>query len=109
MVVQLPNWTEFAVITVALARLGAIMVPVMPIYRSDDVRFVLETAGAKAAFTAGMFRGFDHARMFGDLAAAGTGLQTVIAVRADPVPDGALAFEDLLAGAQGRGPARARG
>jgi cyclohexanecarboxylate-CoA ligase len=99
-VVQLPNWTEFAVISVALARLGAIMVPVMPIYRSDDVRFVLETAGVKAAFAPGMFRGFDHARMFGDLAAAGTGLQTVIAVRADPVPDGALAFEDLLAGAE---------
>ena len=36
-VIQLPNWTEFAVISVALARLGAIMVPVMPIYRSDDV------------------------------------------------------------------------
>jgi cyclohexanecarboxylate-CoA ligase len=97
-VVQLPNWTEFAVVTTALSRLGAIMVPVMPVYRSDDVRFVVETAGANAAFTPGVFRGFDHARMFGDLAAAGTGLQTVIAVRADPVPDGALAFEDLLAG-----------
>ena len=97
-VIQLPNWTEFAVISVALARLGAIMVPVMPIYRSNDVRFLLEAAGAKVAFTPGMFRGFDHARMFGDLAAAGTGLQMVIAVRADPVPDGALAFEGLLAG-----------
>ena len=100
-VVQLPNWTEFAVITAALSRLGAIMVPVMPIYRSDDVRFVVETAEAKAVFTAGVFRGFDHARMFADLAAAGTGLQTVIAVRADPVPDGALGFGDLLAGNDG--------
>jgi non-ribosomal peptide synthetase component E (peptide arylation enzyme) len=97
-VVQLPNWTEFAVITAALSRLGAIMVPVMPIYRSDDVRFVVETAGAKAAFTPGLFRGFDHTRMFGDLAAAGTGLQTVIAVRSDPTPHSILAFGDLLAG-----------
>ncbi len=97
-VVQLPNWTEFAVITAALSRLGAIMVPVMPIYRSDDVRFVVETAEAKTAFTPGVFRGFDHARMFADLAATGTGLQTVIAVRSETVPDGALAFRDLLAG-----------
>src|SRR5579871_3817142 len=82
-VVQLPNWTEFAVVTAALSRLGAIMVPVMPIYRAADVRFVVETAGAKAAFTPGVFRGFDHARMFGDLAAAGAGLRAVIAVRAD--------------------------
>jgi acyl-CoA synthetase (AMP-forming)/AMP-acid ligase II len=96
-VVQLPNWSEFAVISAALARLGAIMVPVMPIYRSDDVRFVLETAGAKAAFTAGVFRGFDHARMFGELAAGGTGLEAVIAVRSEPVADGALSFADVLA------------
>ncbi|MGH3172238.1 MAG: AMP-binding protein, partial [Streptosporangiaceae bacterium] len=96
-VVQLPNWTEFAVITAALSRLGAIMVPVMPIYRSDDVRFVVETAEARAAFTPGVFRGFDHARMFSDMAAAGTGLQTVIAVRSETAPDGALAFGDLLA------------
>src|SRR5689334_2684496 len=60
--VQLPNWTEFAVVSVALARLGAIMVPIMPIYRHDDVRFILEAAGVKAVFTAGEFRGFDHAR-----------------------------------------------
>jgi cyclohexanecarboxylate-CoA ligase len=100
-VVQLPNWTEFAVITAALSRLGAIMVPVMPIYRSDDVRFVVETAEAKAVFTPGVFRGFDHARMFGDLAAAGTGLQTVIAVRSETAPGGALAFGDLLAGDDG--------
>ena len=49
----------------------------MPIYRSDDVRFVVQMAGAKAAFTPGVFRGFDHARMFADLAAPGTGLRTV--------------------------------
>jgi acyl-coenzyme A synthetase/AMP-(fatty) acid ligase len=95
--VQLPNWTEFAVISVALSRLGAIMVPIMPIYRHDDVRFVLETAGIRAAFTPGEFRGFDHAGMFLELAASGTPLQTVIAVRADPVPAGALGYADVLA------------
>jgi acyl-coenzyme A synthetase/AMP-(fatty) acid ligase len=95
--VQIPNWTEFAVISVALSSLGAIIVPIMPIYRYDDVRFIIETAGIKAAFTAGEFRRFDHARMFLDLAAAGTPLQTTIVVRSDSVPDAALAFGDVLA------------
>jgi acyl-coenzyme A synthetase/AMP-(fatty) acid ligase len=95
--VQLPNWTEFAVISVALSRLGAIMVPIMPIYRHDDVRFIVETAGIKAAFTPGEFRRFDHARMFLDLAASGTPLETVIVVRGEPVPDGALGYGDVLA------------
>src|SRR6202161_4021185 len=96
--VQLPNWTEFAVISVALSRLGAIMVPIMPIYRQDDVRFIVETAGIKAAFTPAEFRHFDHARMFGDLPASGTTLQTVIVVRGESGPDGALGYGDVLAG-----------
>jgi cyclohexanecarboxylate-CoA ligase len=97
--VQLPNWTEFAVISVALARLGAIMVPIMPIYRDDDVRFIVEKAGIKAAFTAAEFRQFNHARMFLDLVAmSGTTLQTVIVVRGESVPDGALSYGDVLAG-----------
>jgi cyclohexanecarboxylate-CoA ligase len=96
--VQLPNWTEFAVISVALARLGAIMVPIMPIYRADDVRFIVETAGIKAAFTPAEFRHFDHARMFLDLAVSGTPLRTVIVVRGEPVPDGALGYGDVMGG-----------
>jgi acyl-coenzyme A synthetase/AMP-(fatty) acid ligase len=96
--VQLPNWTEFAVISVALSRLGAIMVPIMPIYRQDDVRFIVETAGIKAAFAPAEFRRFDHARMFLDLAASGTALETVIVVRGESVPDGALGFANVLGG-----------
>jgi cyclohexanecarboxylate-CoA ligase len=102
--VQLPNWAEFAVISVALARLGAIMVPIMPIYRHDDVRFILAAAGVRAVFTPGEFRGFDHARMFLDLAAAGAPLQAVIAVRADPVPEGALGYSGIMAAGDGQLP-----
>ena len=96
--VQLPNWTEFVVISVALSRIGVIMVPIMPIYRHDDVRFIVETAGIKAAFAPAEFRQFDHARMFLDLAASGTTLRSVIVVRGESVPDGALGYADVLAG-----------
>ena len=33
--VQLPSWAEFFVIATALSRIGAVLVPIMPIYRRD--------------------------------------------------------------------------
>jgi non-ribosomal peptide synthetase component E (peptide arylation enzyme) len=47
--VQLPNWTEFVTIAVALTRLGAVLVPIMPIYRAEEVGYVLGHSGANAA------------------------------------------------------------
>ena len=63
MAVQLPSWAEFMQISVALTRVGAIMVPIMPIYRSDDVGYVLRDAGVRTAITSGPFRGFDYPSM----------------------------------------------
>jgi len=94
--VQIPSWTEFFVIITAIARIGAIAVPIMPIYRRDEVGFIVETAGARMAFTAGTYRGFDHARMFLDLAGASDCLESVVVVRPEgPVPDGAVASADV--------------
>src|SRR5260370_5981022 len=39
--VQLPNWTDFPVIAAALSRIGAVLVPIMPIYREEEVRHPL--------------------------------------------------------------------
>jgi acyl-CoA synthetase (AMP-forming)/AMP-acid ligase II len=94
--VQIPNWTEFAVIAVALGRIGAIMVPIMPIYRHSDVGHVVDTAGVRAVFTAGTFRGFDHAAMFRDLTRTSDSLTDVIVLRSDDVPDGALRYADVV-------------
>src|SRR5918998_3981663 len=65
--VQLPNWTEFVVLAVALSRIGAVTVPIMPIYPGAEVAYVLRHSGAVAAVTCGEFRGFDHLAMFRDL------------------------------------------
>ncbi|MCW2889789.1 MAG: o-succinylbenzoate--CoA ligase, partial [Streptosporangiaceae bacterium] len=43
--IQLPNWTDFAVISMAISRIGAIIVPIMPIYRRDEVGYMVESAG----------------------------------------------------------------
>src|SRR5260370_36294452 len=88
--VQLPNWTEFPVIAAALARIGAILVPIMPIYREDEVAYVLRHCGAVAAVTCHEFRGFGHLEMFGKLRSEAPDLRAVYAAR---TPAGADASE----------------
>jgi acyl-CoA synthetase (AMP-forming)/AMP-acid ligase II len=93
--IQIPSWTDFFVMATAISRIGAVIVPIMPIYRRDEVGYIVETAGVKAVFTAGTYRGFDHVGMFLDLARGNPTLETVILVRADEVPEGATAYADI--------------
>src|SRR6266498_1420049 len=79
--VQLPNWTDFAVIAAALSRIGAILVPIMPIYRAEEVGYVLLHSGAVAAVTCDEFRGFGHLAMFQELRSAAPDLRTVYVAR----------------------------
>jgi acyl-CoA synthetase (AMP-forming)/AMP-acid ligase II len=62
--VQLPNWVEFIQVLTALSRLGVVMVPIMPIYRRDDVSYVLANAGVRAVFTPANFGKFDYLDMY---------------------------------------------
>jgi acyl-CoA synthetase (AMP-forming)/AMP-acid ligase II len=50
----------------------------------------------KAAFTAQEFRGFAHGELFVELARAAPDLETVVVLRGDGVPDGAVAYADML-------------
>jgi cyclohexanecarboxylate-CoA ligase len=94
--VQIPSWAEFFVIASAISRIGAVIVPIMPIYRRDEVGFILEAAQVKAAFTAQEFRGFAHGELFVDLARTAQDLTTVVVLRGDAVPDGAVSYADML-------------
>lgn len=62
--VQLPNWVEFIQVVAALSRLGVITVPIMPIYRHEEVSHVLSNAGIRAVFTPTTFRKFDYLDMY---------------------------------------------
>ena len=97
--VQMPSWAEFTQIALALNRIGAIMVPIMPIYRRDDVGYVLQNAGVRTAVTSGPFHSFDYPDMYQSLRAECPDLQDLIVVRGGPgVPGGALRLEDLFTG-----------
>lgn len=91
--VQLPNVTEFVVAAAAINRAGAVLVPIMPIYRGADVEHFLTHSGATRVITMAEFGGFDFAAMFNELRAGLPHLQTIWAVRGPA--EGAEPFEAL--------------
>ncbi|MFD8209809.1 class I adenylate-forming enzyme family protein [Streptomyces sp. NPDC059695] len=79
---QLPTRIETAVLSFALARLGAVQTPVIPFYRDKEVGFALRESGAEYFAVPGTWRGFDHAEM-----ARGLGARGIFEAYAD-LPDG---------------------
>ncbi|GGL17146.1 AMP-binding protein [Nocardia jinanensis] len=80
--VQLPNWAAFVLLAAALARIGVVMVPVMPIYRKDEVSHVVADAGVRMAIAPAEFKGFDYVGMLEEIRRDAPTLQSIVAVRA---------------------------
>ncbi|HYI62985.1 MAG TPA: AMP-binding protein [Acidimicrobiales bacterium] len=59
----LPTWHGSLVLIAALARLGAVQNPIIPIYRDREVGFVTGQAGARLLIVPGTWRGFDYEAM----------------------------------------------
>ncbi len=78
--VQLPNWWEFVVASLAANRIGAVVNPLMPIFREREMSYMLDFAGAKVLIVPRLFRGFDHAAMAYALQRELPALQHVIVV-----------------------------
>ncbi|WP_327183668.1 class I adenylate-forming enzyme family protein [Streptomyces sp. NBC_01334] len=79
---QLPTRLETAVLSFALARLGAVQSPVIPFYRDREVGFALRESKAEFFAVPGVWRGFDHAEMARRLGAKG------VFEAYDELPDG---------------------
>jgi cyclohexanecarboxylate-CoA ligase len=94
--VQIPNWAEFGLLTVALNRAGAIVVPIMPIYRAEEVGYVLSHSEATVAITCEEFKGFRYLDMFTDLRSGAPELRRLVAVRAAAEVSGAVRLEDVF-------------
>ncbi|MGQ4878102.1 AMP-binding protein [Billgrantia sp. LNSP4103-1] len=60
---QLPNWWEMTALHLACIRIGAVLNPLMPIFREHELRYMLAQAESKILVVPGLFRGFDHAAM----------------------------------------------
>jgi acyl-CoA synthetase (AMP-forming)/AMP-acid ligase II len=94
--VQLPNWPEYVLTYFALARLGAVIVPLMPIYRHKEVAYILDLTQA-SAYVGTSGEAFDHLAMIRDLRGDLPGLKTLVTVRS-PARPGEVRYEDLVAG-----------
>ncbi|MFF4254223.1 class I adenylate-forming enzyme family protein [Streptomyces sp. NPDC001663] len=68
---QLPTRIETALLSFALARLGAVQTPVIPFYRDREVGFALRESKAEYFAVPGRWRGFDHTGMARRLGAKG--------------------------------------
>lgn len=90
--IQLPNWWEFVVASLACVRVGAAANPIVHILREREVRYMVEFAESKVFIVPSVFRGFDYAAMARSIQSAVTSLKHVIVV-GEEGPDG---FEEAL-------------
>ena len=60
---QLPNWWQFTALYLACSRLGAVVNPLMHIFRERELSFMLRHGEAKVLIVPKVFRGFDHEAM----------------------------------------------
>ncbi|MCL7425250.1 class I adenylate-forming enzyme family protein [Streptomyces sp. YS415] len=79
---QLPTRIETVLLSLALARLGAVQSPVIPFYRDREVGFALRESRAEYVAVPGTWRGFDHTAMVRRLGAKG------VLEAYDRLPDG---------------------
>lgn len=81
---QLPNWNEFVILALAALRVGAIVNPIPPTYRGNELRFILSTLESHVLVVPARFRGFDHVAMAARLRAEVPGLEHVLVARGEP-------------------------
>lgn len=67
---QLPTTLETVVVMAALARLGAVQNPIIPILREHEVGFITAQLSSEYLVVAEVWRGFDHGALARGLAAA---------------------------------------
>jgi acyl-CoA synthetase (AMP-forming)/AMP-acid ligase II len=82
---QLPTWLESIVLVGALARLGAVQNPIIPIYREREVGFIIRQARSHLLLVPSQFRGFDFEGMARGLA---EGTDTEVMVTDRQLPEG---------------------
>ncbi len=91
---QLPNWWQFTLTYLACSRIGAVMNPLMHIFRERELSFMLKHGEAKVMIVPKTFRGFDFEKMVTELQPSLPHLKHLVVVDGT----GANSFEALLSG-----------
>lgn len=89
---QLPNWWEFSLLYIACRRIGAVLNPLMPIFRERELSFMLQHCESKALIVAKQFKKFDHEQLANKLLGSLEHLQHVIVIGGE----GENSFDQVL-------------
>lgn len=77
---QLPNWWEFSLLYLACSRIGAVINPLMPIFRERELEFMLKHGEAKVFVVPKEFKNFDHEALASQLKNKISTLEHVIVI-----------------------------
>lgn len=100
----MPPWPEFVVSLFAVAKLGAVAVPLNPRLTPPELQYMLRHSEAAAAVTVETFHGTDYLQLFEDMLPVLPELQYLITVGEEDLwyDDRVFQFEDLLSAGVGR-------
>jgi acyl-CoA synthetase (AMP-forming)/AMP-acid ligase II len=84
---MLPTRFETMILVGALARLDAIQIPILPIFRARELRFIAGQCRPDLLVTPGLWRGFDYPEMAGEIASEHDGLETLVVAEELPESD----------------------
>ncbi|MNF39829.1 Short-chain-fatty-acid--CoA ligase [compost metagenome] len=90
---QLPNWWQMTALHLACVRIGAILNPLMPIFRERELAFMLGHAQSRVLVIPHSFRGFNYATMVQGMRSELPDLEHVLVIGSD---DSANCFEQVL-------------
>ncbi len=94
--VVLPNWWEALVAMQGTLAQGAIVNPVVPIYRDREINFILRQGTPRVVIIPHVFRGFDYVAMMARLCEQLPTPPTVVVVRPmGDLPAGFLRWDEL--------------
>lgn len=89
---QLPNWWQMTALHLACVRIGAVLNPLMPIFREHELEFMLGMAESKVLVVPQSFRKFNHGAMAHELKVSLPKLQHVLVIGSE----GEDSFERVL-------------
>ena len=94
--VQLPNWSEFTVIYVACLKIGAVINPICPGYRGEELLYILSKCESKVLFIPAEFRNYDFPAMASTLETKIPSLLKVVAVEKEKKVNIGITLDKVL-------------
>ncbi|MGH7470662.1 MAG: AMP-binding protein, partial [Longimicrobiales bacterium] len=102
--IDLPNWPEFVLSMFAVAKLGAVIVPLNPRYTVPELQYMLRHSEATVVISAENYGGIDYLQLFEGFLTSLPDLQYLVTVGEEDLwyDDRIHQFEDLISSGAGR-------